>query len=555
MGRSSVPDTDIPEGEGYNLCNLIIVSFETQEEFKLSRQIGKSKVMIQSPDGSIEEYSTTSKLSNENNISQFLLGLCGLKDSYLLKNRTKGDKQLLSFKNLNQFTSIAEDRIITKSSPFYFTQNNSNHILEQSIISLILEEMDFSEVKSIEDPKKKEIKISGQLEFIDKQIVQYSQQITNISETLTEHEKLNSSAKKELSEEINVKLEKVKSLENRISEIYIESQELIENKIYHNELIKRFKILERQYLSDLERLDFIRESESLTSQLPGNLCPICSTPFNEDELKHDHEVVDFKKSVIAEVSNTNLKLKDLAQSILDSEEILNEIKVSQFENNKKIKSLEEDKAKIQPELESLQTALDTILSIEKFRNQRNFYEDEVQELYSKKDQLEKVKSAKESTDIHNVCDYEILKLLSSYIERRLVKWEYNDNPKVVFDSEFKKFDIVISNKGRGSYGKGRRALSYSACLLGFLDCCISENKNFSNLIVIDSPLTTFKDKETEEENFESLDDQFFNDLSATSTNSQIIIFENKSPKPQEGLNIIEFTRNKERGRYGFYPIK
>jgi len=142
----------------------------------------------------------------------------------------------------------------------------------------------------------------------------------------------------------------------------------------------------------------------------------------------------------------------------------------------------------------------------------NFYEGEIQNLYSKKDSLEKIRSEKESTDIHNVCDYEILKSLSEYIEKRLVRWDYNENPKVVFDSAFTKFDIVISNKGRGSYGKGRRAISYTACLLGFLDFCISEQKSFSNLIIIDSPLTTFKDKETEEEDFESIDDQFFEDF-------------------------------------------
>ncbi|MBI0401126.1 hypothetical protein [Cyclobacterium marinum] len=553
LGRSSIPDTDIPEGQGYDLCNMIIVAFETDEEFKLSRQIGENQIVIESKNGTKEEYSTTSKLSNENNISQFLLELCGLRGALLLKNRTKGDKQLLSFKNINQFTSIAEDRVITKSSPFYFTQNNSNHILEQSMISLILEEMDFSEVKSIEDPAKKEIKISGQLEFIDKQIVNYSKQISVLSERFAENNTFSYSEKTELALEINAKIEKVKLLENRISDIYAETQSLIENKIYHEELIKRFKILERQYLSDLERLEFIRESESLSSQLPGNLCPICSNPFNEDELTHDHEIIDFKESVIAEISNTNVKLKDLEQSILDSERTLQETKANQLNNDEKIKSLEDDMATIQPELENLQSSLDSILSLEKEKNQLIFYEDEIQNLYSKKDELEKAKSEKEVTDIHNVCDYEILKRLSSYIEERLIKWEYNENPKVVFDSDFKKFDIVISNKGRGSYGKGRRALSYSACLLGFLDFCIAENKKFSNLIIIDSPLTTFKDKETEELDFESIDDQFFNDLSSISNDAQVIIFENKSPNKQEGLNIIEFTRNKERGRYGFYP--
>ena len=181
LGRTAPPDDDIPEGVNYDTFSLEIEAFESKDKYKLERKLGKNKITVwnindQLQNILIDTFSTTANLSNENHISNFLLNLCGLKSKILLKNRLKGVKTLLSFKYLNQFTNIAEDRIITKGSPFYFTNVNSLHTVEQSMISSILEETDFSNVDSIEDPKKKETKISGKLEFIDKQIVDYSEQ-------------------------------------------------------------------------------------------------------------------------------------------------------------------------------------------------------------------------------------------------------------------------------------------------------------------------------------------------------------------------------------------
>jgi hypothetical protein len=219
-----------------------------------------------------------------------------------------------------------------------------------------------------------------------------------------------------------------------------------------------------------------------------------------------------------------------------------------------LEKLENSLESIKPEIQNLKTILNDYIEI---GNYIEFIDTETATLYETKDSLEILKSEKESTDIVNVCDYDILKKLSGFIEQRLKTWNYNVNPKVIFNSDFKTFDIVISNKSRGSYGKGRRAISYTACLLGFLDYCLKEEKNFSNFIVIDSPLTTFKDKEvseTEDDSIE-LDDLFFDDIRKTSLDSQLIIFENKIPKKIEGINIIEFTKSKEQGRYGFFPIE
>lgn len=564
LGRTAPPDDDIPEGVNYDIFSLEIETFESSDKYKLQRKLGENKVTVwnlNEPEQGlvlIDTFSTTANLSSENHISNFLLNLCGLRNKILLKNRLKGVKILLSFKNLIQFTNVAEDRIITKNSPFYFTNVNSLHTVEQSMISSILEEIDFSNVDSIEDPKKKETKISGQLEFIDKQIVGYSEQRQKLIEKFKNLTANKTSLSKALiNDQIQKRIEDSYDLESQLTDYLNEVNSITEKKIYALELIKRFEILERQYLSDLDRLAFILEAESLTSQLPSQLCPICSNPMNNDEIQHLKEIENFKEGVIVEVSLIKEKLEDLKESIGESKRNILYLEAKSNTLKKTLEKLENRLKTIKPEIQNLKTILKDFIEIEKIDNYIEFIDTETSSLYETKDSLEILKSEKESTDIVNVCDYDILKKLSEFIEQRLKAWNYNVNPKVIFNSDFKIFDIVISNKSRGSYGKGRRAISYTACLLGFLDYCITEEKNFSNFIVIDSPLTTFKDKEVSEAEEDSieLDELFFDDIRKTSLKSQIIIFENKIPKKIDGINVIEFTKSKNQGRYGFFPME
>lgn len=564
FGRSSPPDEDLPEGVGYDIFTMEIETFESKDKYRLQRKLGKNKVTVWNLNNShnglllIDTFSTTVNLSNETHIANFLLNLCGLKDSLLLKNRSKGEKIALSFKNLIQFTNIAEDRIITKSSPFYFTNINSNHIIEQSMISLILEGTDFSKVSAIQDPKKKETKISGKLELIDKQIVSYAEQ----RQKLTEKFEMNISNKTAIdkvliNEQIQKRIADTYTLESQVTKYLNDVNSITEQKVYSLELIKRFEILERQYLSDLDRLNFILEAESLTSQLPSQLCPICSNPMNNNELEHLKEIENFKEAVIAEISFINEKLQDLQDSIDESKKNVLNLETEAGYNKKTLEKLESQLKSISPEIQNLKTILNDLIEVERIGNFIEFIDMETENLYQIRDSLEILKSEKESTDIVNVCDYDVLKRLSGYIEQRLKAWNYNINPKVIFNSDFKIFDIIISNKSRGSYGKGRRAISYTACLLGFLDYCVAENKNFSNFVIIDSPLTTFKDKEVaeSEEDLIEVDDLFFDDIRKTSLECQIIIFENKIPKSIDGINVIEFTKSYTQGRYGFYPVE
>lgn len=562
LGRTTMPDKDIPEGIGYDKFSLIIEAFSNQSRYILERKLYDNKISVSEVViggvNFINTYRAKLALSNPLNISNFLLGLCDLQDSILLKNRLEGKKQLLSFKNINQFTNIAEERIITKSSPFYFSNNNANHILEQSMLSLILDREDFSKVEAIENRKIKETRISGKLEFIDSQIIDYSRRRESLSLDIASlEERYVDFNEVLLRNQINERLEAAHELEQRITSHLKDISQVTEDKVYHEELINRFKILERLYLSDRDRLEFILEAESLTSQLPSRFCPICSSPMDDEQVEHLAEIAQFKESIIAERQIIGNKIEDLNSSIKDSELRVNNTRKALASTRDSLNILNDKNSKVNPEIQNLKAKLTEFLDLKRLTNNLEFLDKETENLYLVKDEFERKKAEKESTDIVNVCDYEVLKKLSGYIQKRLEKWNYEKNVKVIFNSEFQVFDIVISNKGRGSFGKGKRAISYSACLMGFLDFCLKEDKKFSNLIVLDSPLTTYKgaDRNVVEEDVSGLEDSFFLDISKTPKEAQIIIFENKVPQNIDDLNVIEFTRSVDVGRYGFYPVQ
>ena len=74
-------------------------------------------------------------------------------------------------------------------------------------------------------------------------------------------------------------------------------------------------------------------------------------------------------------------------------------------------------------------------------------------------------------------------------------------------------------------------------------------------VVLDSPLTTYKGKKSQEDVNGDIQDAFFSDLASLVNNMQIIILDNKEPSSEvkEKINFEEFTKDENNGRYGFFP--
>lgn len=131
-------------------------------------------------------------------------------------------------------------------------------------------------------------------------------------------------------------------------------------------------------------------------------------------------------------------------------------------------------------------------------------------------------------------------------------WNYPKADKIEFDVRQK--DIVISGVPRRLFGKGFRSISYSAFVLGVMKYCIEENLPHPGIVVLDSPITSYKEEDNvEDKTSDDLQEKFFEFLSESEKDNQVRILENKKPSKKiiDQINFIEFTKSHKSGRYGF----
>lgn len=567
LGRSKEPK-EIPESFGYHDFYVEIESFKDNLTYTLYRSISSDKILVKqcelktfvTSNEVIGTFRSSGQSNTERNLSEFLMDLCDLSEKKLLRNKTRGLTQLLSFKNILQLTSIAEDRIITEDSPFYPSDQVIARTSEQSLLRLLLTKDDFSEVVEKEDKEKREISINGKIEYVSSLLSRMvERREVVLKETI---EKGNAS----------YNTEAVLNLDKQLSENLVEAKELLIKKRrltnkrdpyysklnYTYELLNRFSILKEQYRSDMKRLEFIAEAENLSTQLGDVVCPICTSPLDSNHINHVVELENFKNAIDEERMKISSKVNDLDLSIkqLNDDAVINLEAIGKIDLE--LDELEERlERNLNPEISKLQDSLRGYLKSETLNSEISFIDNELEKLYASKSRLEQLLNQKVKDKEITVLEFNELLALSKFIEKRLEKWKYENHVNVIFDDKYDIFDIVISGKSRRSYGKGKRSISYTACLLGILDYCLEHEHPFSNLIILDSPLTTFEEKKgrpTDEKLNKSILSAFFDDLASTKDDCQIIIFDNKIPTDlsKKGLNTIVFTGDNEAGREGFF---
>lgn len=143
------------------------------------------------------------------------------------------------------------------------------------------------------------------------------------------------------------------------------------------------------------------------------------------------------------------------------------------------------------------------------------------------------------------------------VQTLLEGWKYPDLTRVTFSDE--KVDLIISGKERGSEGKGFRAIANAAFMIGLLDYCSASETELPHpgLVVLDSPLVTYKRRDTEpgEAIPEDVTTAFYEALSKLSAESQVIVLENNDPPADlhQKIHYTHFSRSTI-GRYGFFPL-
>ncbi|WP_291844284.1 hypothetical protein [Maricaulis sp.] len=372
-------------------------------------------------------------------------------------------------------------------------------------------------------------------------------QLSRLEQSLSQERAILSSSEAQYREALNTRNE----MRSNFTDAQDRSAEI-------SEMLARFSLLDRQYSTDLLRLENIRESGALFYALPSENCPVCGAKPDDHDPAGNCDAST--EAVVAAAEGEQTKIRSLQDELYDV-----------------VKSLEREKAIVDQQLPELRLALKVATSavsnitpqisaqrarFTDFLDKKSEVErgmelfEHLDHLRQRRDQIEQERRTEANDDDTSTpLPTKPLHDLSTCVASFLDDWGLATGASVHFDKDTK--DFVIDGKHRSSNGKGYRALTHAAATLGLRK--VTENKNLPHpgFVILDSPLLAYEKPENADDDLSGTDVnlRFLRSLAAWRS-TQLIVLENRKSIPPEfidGEGITQFTKTDAQGRYGFFP--
>lgn len=570
LGAHHIPDKP-NEAIGYDSVLLEITEKQSQNTATLKRSLlesDKNEIIYfySDIDGITEaEFKTYSSDSRANNsLSAKLMEICHCTYKYVLKKTLNGETEAFTYRKLAYMTMMNETRIVQKNSPIFMgdTRRDQNSTKEVATFFMVISGSDYQKYIKTESADIKEAQLKGAINELMLICDVLRLDITKMEENLKGYSIIN----------IN---EKIKALETLIKEQKLATEQLEEKRSHsigkYNALLKdkarltdnlsKFMLLKKNYQSDIERLEFIELSHDYIGQLQIVKCPICNGTLSGEENKMQEDI--FFIAIDKEKLKLKAHLLDLQGTIEDFQDDItlivngNDCEKQKIDN---INDLLEKQGQIVSqtlsECEDYLVIRDKISELERSNKKVIDTNARINELNEK---IKNAKSKSSKVAIKKLED-ELMLEFCRLVQELLEEWGFLSKDgitKLSFDH--KSNDVIISGKTKASYGKGARSIINAAFIISIMKYCIERGLSHPGFVILDSPLTTYKEKdkkknEKNEEVSKSVKDLFYMDLAKISQNYQIIIFDNEVPPSDlNGITYHHFTGNPEIERTGFIP--
>lgn len=497
---------------------------------------------------------------NEANLSAFLLALSGLSGKRVRKN-ARGETNSLSFRNIARLMIVTETEITQQRSPLLdgnYTADTAN----TSTFKLLLTGVDDSALVSTAARAPEELSREAQLQLLDQLLDDYKDRLKELAKHPDELEA--QLAKIETS--LGLHAAQLNATEASFQEIAARRRalrkKLEEGRDRRSEiagLLERFNLLDRHYMSDVERLRAIEEGGTLFGVLGMSSCPLCgSEPSHQrSKLACEGDTDAVVGAARKEISKIEILRGELAETIQDL--------------SREGASFDRRLPAVSEELERLSGTVDSLISpkLTQLRATYAEFSDKraqvrealglyatVQDIERRRIDLEGVQHGDNKPQAGtNSIPTDAADAFSQKVEVILTDWHFPEAGRVHFDPSTR--DLVIAGKPRGARGKGLRAISHAAFTLGLLSYCRSSNTPHPGLVILDSPLLAYREPDGKEDDLRGTDlkEQFYSYLQALPVDQQVIVVENTDPpEPIKALAQVQmFSKNPHSGRYGLFP--
>jgi DNA repair exonuclease SbcCD ATPase subunit len=237
-------------------------------------------------------------------------------------------------------------------------------------------------------------------------------------------------------------------------------------------LLQRFTLLERHYVSDVQRLKGIEEGGTLFEVLGKAVCPLCGA------LPEHHRAEECGCDASAVVATARSEIAKIAVLRAELVGTIDDLRKEALRFDRRLPQLEEELRAVATEIEKMvaprlaqlrasyseladkkgqvreaASLLETIVDIEERR------------AHLEKQENDEKSSSVSSGDLPSTVADEF----SKTVEAILKEWHFPEAERVHFDP--KKRDLVIAGKLRTARGKGLRAITHSAFTIALLEYC------------------------------------------------------------------------------------
>ncbi|MXZ28664.1 hypothetical protein F4212_08710 [Candidatus Poribacteria bacterium] len=564
MLGQQAPVRDIPERSGYDRIRFSIESADwpllTLDRSIEGGDFQASEELLTDGSPQLDPKILKGKHSanREDTLSYALLERIGLKKKILRKNAA-GETRSLSFRDLARLCVVTEQEIQRSISPLLSGQVLSA-TTEYATFKLLVTGTDDSGLIAAAKVSSQRDQDTGKMELLDQMIADLREEL---EEEGVEEQELNDQLQR-LDKSILAQNEALKAVQKTLDAILerrsLAVRELRDRKARIEEieeLVKRFRLLDSHYQSDLVRLAAIYESGTLFVHLEQHSCPLCGALPGDQHL--DTECEGNADSVVEAAQGEMIKINRLRHELGDTIATLNtergELEESMVQFEKEDKASEKELNEIaSPAVSTERASYDQLVSK---RADVRYSIEKINRLNQLTSQRAKLDRAQPETSVTQTqVSKNLLDEFAQTVEGILQEWHFPNANRVFFDE--RKRDIQISGKDRGSTGKGLRAITHAAVKIGLLEFCLGRNLPHPGFAVLDSPLLAYWEPEGDDDDLRGTDlkEMFYRYLMSLPKDRQVIIVENETPPDfvvSRDVNVIRFTKNPHQGRYGFFP--
>lgn len=565
LGRKSLKE--IPERNGYSTV-LLGIELATGETVTLTRSVAGGALSLYRSDvrnGPLpvpdENLASKHNPKSETNLSMFLLKQLDLESAQIRKN-AQGATVSLSFRDLAHLCIINETKMQSDVPPAV-TGQYTTKTKEVSAFKLLLEAEDDSSIVASQEARQGTRTTGAKIEVIDQLLSDVEaklvdtadegalrDQLARLNGAIAEH----TSTVEGLLAERSGLMEQLRLVQQAVQRARIELSEV-------GALQSRFDLLNKQYESDLQRLDTIREAGLLLGFFTPGKCQFCGAELADQHFNHAHGVdgTAFEESIDAEIAKTQALRADLATTVEELNRRGDLARSSGRDATSEADALSARLRQLDEQLDPGHAELRELIAV------KSELEGSLA-LYVQAAELAGLKAGiidGAQTDVAAVSEglnLTALREFSTEISKRLEAWGYPDAASVRYDRTEQ--DILADDQYRSAHGKGVRAVLHAAFTVGLAQYCFDRDIAHPGFIVLDSPLVTYRPPghnspaQLDQSLPAGIVADFYRDIQA-SFDGQVIVMENIDPTEPLGPDAVDvvFTKEIGVGRYGFLPPK